>query len=255
MSPVRVKPVDAGAIWRVTFGGATGNVIDRAMMAELTRVFAEAREARDLKAIILTGSGGHFSFGASIQEHLPEHVGEMLADFRGLILAIFDCRRCIIAAVEGHCLGGGLELATACHRIVAAAGATLGQPEIALGVFAPIASILLPERIGRPRAEDLCLTGRSVNALEALQIGLVDQVVETAAADAAVDWARAHLSSRSASSLRWAIAAVRADLSARIRTELPRLEALYLRDLMGTHDAAEGLQAFLEKRPPSWRNS
>ncbi|HEX5071140.1 MAG TPA: enoyl-CoA hydratase-related protein [Vicinamibacterales bacterium] len=256
MSAVRVEPLDAGAIWRVTFGASRGNVIDRALMVQLTRVFADARQAQGLKTLILTGHGGHFSFGASVREHLPEHVRELLADFRTLIVHMFDSRRFIIAAIEGQCLGGGLELASACHRIVAGAGAVLGQPEIALGVFAPVASILLPERIGRVKAEELCLTGRRVNATDALQMGLVDQVVESSpAAEAAVEWARAHLAAHSASSLGFAIAAIRADLAARIRVELPRLEELYLSELMSTHDAVEGLRAFLDKRPPIWRHS
>jgi len=255
MNMVDVEPLDAGAFWRVTFGASKGNVIDRETMAELARVFADARETRDLKGIVLTGRGPHFSFGASVQEHLPEHVQQMLTDFRAVILGLLDCQRFIVAAVEGQCLGGGLELAAACHRMVATAEARFGQPEIALGVFAPIASILLPERIGRRRAEDLCLTGRSIGAEEALQIGLVDGVVENSAAAAALEWMRVHLAAHSASSLRLAIGAIRAELSARLRMDLPGLEALYLRELMSTHDAREGLQAFLEKRPPIWRNS
>jgi cyclohexa-1,5-dienecarbonyl-CoA hydratase len=252
---VQVTAIDDGAFWRVTFGGSTGNVLDRHLMAALARTIADARGARDLKAVLLEGRGDHFSFGASIQEHMPEHVRDMLTAFRHLILDVLDCHVPIVAAVNGQCLGGGLELAATCHRIVASAGATFGQPEIALGVFAPIASILLPERIGRARAEDLCLTGRAVGAAEARQMGLVDDVVDGDPFESALAWVRAHLAGRSASSLRLAVAAIRAELSARVRTELPRLEAMYLRDLMSTQDAMEGLTAFLEKRPPAWKNA
>ena len=252
---VQVTPIDDGAFWRVTFGASTGNILDRRLMAALARTIAEARGARDLKAVVLEGRGGHFSFGASIQEHMPEQVRDMLTDFRHLILDLLDSHVFVVAAVNGQCLGGGLELASACHRIVAGAGATFGQPEITLGVFAPIASILLPERIGRARAEDLCLTGRAIRAAEARQIGLVDDVVDGDPFESALTWVRAHLSGRSASSLRLAVAAIRANLAARLRTELPRLEAMYLRELMSTDDAIEGLTAFLEKRPPSWKNA
>jgi cyclohexa-1,5-dienecarbonyl-CoA hydratase len=251
---VQVVPVDEGAYWRVTFGASRGNIIDRPLMAALRRVFVEARTTRALKAIILEGAGGHFSFGASVQEHLPAHVAAMLEDIRQLVLDLFDSHVVVLAAVEGQCLGGGLELASACHRIFASAGATFGQPEIALGVFAPIASILLPERIGRAAAEDLCLTGRIVTAAEAHEMGLVQAVAPADPGEAALTWARTQFASRSASSLRLAVKAVRAGLAARVRTELPALEAIYLNELMTTHDATEGLQAFLDKRSPAWRH-
>jgi cyclohexa-1,5-dienecarbonyl-CoA hydratase len=251
---VQVVPLDGGAYWRVTFGASRGNIIDRPLVAALRRVFVDARFARALKAIVLEGAGGHFSFGASVQEHLPEHVGAMLEGMRGLILDLLDSQVVVIAAVDGQCLGGGLELASACHRIVASASATFGQPEIALGVFAPIASILLPERIGRAAGEDLCLTGRIVTAAEAHEMGLVDAVAPADPGGAALTWARTHFASRSASSLRLAVKAVRAGLAARVRTELPALEALYLNELMTTRDATEGLRAFLDKRSPAWRH-
>ncbi len=252
---VRVAPQDDGAFWRVTFGAAKGNVIDRAMMAALSRVFADARAASGLKAICLEGDGGHFSFGASVQEHLPDQVRAMLAELRQLVLDMMDSHVVIMAAVNGQCLGGGLELASVCHRVFASHGAKFGQPEIALGVFAPIASIVLPERIGRAHGEDLCLTGRIVTAAEAKQMGLVDEIADGDPADAALAWARAHFAARSAASLRMAVKAVRADLAVKIRTELPRLEAMYLTELMTTHDANEGLRAFLEKRAPVWRHA
>jgi cyclohexa-1,5-dienecarbonyl-CoA hydratase len=222
-------------------------------LTALRRVLADARGQPDLKAIVLEGSGGHFSFGASVEEHLPGQVREMLVDLREVAIDLVD-GPFVVAAVKGQCLGAGLEVACLCHRIVAGAEAKFGQPEIALGVFAPIASIVLPERIGRPRAEDLCLAGRIVEAAEALSIGLVDEVAPDPA-DAALAWARAHLAARSASSLRLAIRAIRADLAARLRRELPALEALYLEELMATHDATEGLHAFLHKRVPVWRNA
>jgi cyclohexa-1,5-dienecarbonyl-CoA hydratase len=221
----------------------------------LSGVFTEARSAVGLKAIVLEGSGGHFSFGASVQEHLPDQVQAMLAELRQLVLRMLDSHVVVLAAVKGQCLGGGLELAGVCHRVFASRDAKFGQPEIALGVFAPIASIVLPERIGRAHGEDLCLTGRVVTADEALRMGLADEIAEGDPADAALAWARTHFAARSAASLRMAVKAVRADLTARIRVELPALEAMYLDELMATHDAHEGLRAFLDKRPPAWRHA
>ena len=248
---VRVVPQDDSAFWRVVFGAGRGNIIDRVTMAALGKVLADARAASGLKAICLEGAGNDFSFGASIQEHRIDQAASMLEEFRGLILALLDSRVIVIAAVRGRCLGGGLELASVCQRVVASHDATFGQPEIALGLFAPVASVVLPGRVGRAHAEDLCLTGRTLSADEALRIGLVDQVTSDPSV-AALTWARTHFGPLSASSLRIANAAIRADLADRIRTRLPELEALYLTELMATRDANEGLRAFLEKRRPDW---
>ncbi len=160
----------------------------------------------------------------------------------------------VLAAVGGQCLGGGLELVSLAHRVFARPDARFGQPEICLGVFAPAASVLLPARLCRAHAEDLCLTGRLVQAPEALALGIVDQVVDDPS-EAALEWARTHFASKSARSLRLAVRAVRGDLAGRLKTELPAVERLYLDELMKTADAVEGLRAFLDKRPPQWRNA
>jgi cyclohexa-1,5-dienecarbonyl-CoA hydratase len=160
----------------------------------------------------------------------------------------------LLAAVRGKCLGGGLELASFCHRVFASPDASLGQPEVVLGVFAPMASAFLPERVGRPAAEDLCLTGRAVGAAEALDMRLVDEVAQDPGA-AALAWARGHLGAKSASSLRHAVRAVRAGLAPRLLAALDAVERQYLDGLMATADAEEGVRAFLEKRSPRWRNA
>jgi cyclohexa-1,5-dienecarbonyl-CoA hydratase len=253
--PVAVETLDSDAWWRVTFGDSPGNILDDQTMADLAVVFHKSSYQRHLKAIVLEGAGDHFSYGASVQEHLPDRVEAMIRRFHELLTAVLDSGVVLIAAIRGQCLGGGLELATLAHRIVAHQEATLGQPEISLGVFAPAASILLPMRISRARAESLCLTGAAVSAREALAIGLVDDVVSDDPADAALAWARAHLADKSATSLRLAIRAVRADLAETLRRRLPVLERLYLDELMKTADAQEGLRAFLEKRKPTWTDS
>ena len=137
----------------------------------------------------------------------------------------------------------------------AAPDARLGQPEIVLGVFAPIASIVLADRVGRGGADDLCLSGRSITADEAVAMRLVDEVVAGDPAEAAIAWARTHLLPKSASSLRYAVRAARAALRTRIAAELPRIEQLYLEGLMSTADAVEGLTAFVERRPAAWRDA
>jgi cyclohexa-1,5-dienecarbonyl-CoA hydratase len=153
--------------------------------------------------------------------------------------------------VHGQCLGGGLELALACGRIFAAPNAQFGQPEIKLGVFAPAASALLPYRVNQPDAEDLLLTGRTIGADEALRMRLVQQVGDEPAT-AALAWFDQHLQGKSAAALACATVAARAVMQKQVRGRLAELERLYLEWLMRTHDANEGLSAFLEKRQPAW---
>lgn len=253
-APVVLDRLEDGAIWRVKLATPKANIIDRRKTELLTGIFAEARTDGGLKAVILEGEGPHFSFGASVEEHLPAQVKEMLRGFHGLFKAMLDSAVVTLAAVRGQCLGGGLELAAFCHRLFVAPDARLGQPEIVLGVFAPVASVALAERVGRGAAEDLCLSGRSLGAEEARAIGLADEIAEDPGA-AAVAYAREHLLPRSASSLRLAVRAVRGDYALRFRTALDEVERLYLEELMATDDALEGLTAFLAKREPRWKNS
>jgi cyclohexa-1,5-dienecarbonyl-CoA hydratase len=249
MTPgVRLVFEEGGALARVVFDGGKGNVIDRPLLRELARALREA-EASDAKAVLLEGAGDHFSFGASVEEHRPAKVRDFLREFHALFRELLDRPLPRIAVVRGQCLGGGLELALACQRIFAARGAKLGQPEIKLAVFAPVASLLLPQRIGQPAADDLLLTGRSVAAEEALALGLVDSVADDPLV-AARDWVRTHLLPLSASSLRFAARAAWTASAALVRARLDELEKLYLDELMATPDAVEGITAFLEKRPP-----
>ncbi|MCP4074413.1 MAG: cyclohexa-1,5-dienecarbonyl-CoA hydratase, partial [Hyphomicrobiales bacterium] len=131
--------------------------------------------------------------------------------------------------------------------------ANLGQPEMQLGVFAPAASCLLPERIGRSRAEDLLYSGRSVSGEEALAIGLIDYLAEDPQA-AALEYFDQHLAKKSASSLRFAVRAARIGYTEKMIAKLEAVESLYLEELMSTHDAVEGLVAFVAKRSAKWEN-
>jgi cyclohexa-1,5-dienecarbonyl-CoA hydratase len=241
-----------GAVARLVLEAPPGNILDRAMTASLRTAVAGLAALPRLKLIVLEGRGAHFSYGVSIEEHRPEHAPAMLAGFHGLFRDLMDADVALLALVRGRCLGGGLELAAFCDWLFAVEGAELGQPEIRLGVFAPAASVLLPWRMGG-RAADLLLTGRAVGAAEAHALGLADRVLAGTGAEADLErWIAEHVLPHSASSLRRARRAFRHALHERLRADLPRLERLYLDDLMATRDAAEGIDAFLTKRPPSW---
>jgi cyclohexa-1,5-dienecarbonyl-CoA hydratase len=161
--------------------------------------------------------------------------------------------RPILVAARGQCLGGGLELALAGTLIFAARDAVFGQPEMKLGVFAPAASVLLPARIGQARAEDLLHSGRSVDAGTALAWGLVNGVGEDPEA-LALDYFQKNLADKSAAALGFGVQAVRSEFAAAANKRLLMVERLYLEGLMRTHDAAEGLNAFLQKRNPKWEH-
>ena len=132
-----------------------------------------------------------------------------------------------------------------------APNAMLGQPEIKLGIYAPAASCLLPERIGQAQAEDMLFSGRSITAEEACKIGLVTLVADDPD-QAALDYFDQNLAPLSASAIRYAVRAARADLQQRIKAKLAAVEQMYLEELMSTHDAVEGLTAFIAKRPAEW---
>ena len=250
-TPLKVWIERDGRLLRLRLARPRANLIDAEMIAALDGALDEQRSNRGLCGVLLDHEGPNFSFGASVQEHLPENVAGMLKSMHALVLAMVDYPVPILVSAAGQCLGGGLEVAMAGHLMFAAPTAKLGQPEIKLGVFAPAASCLLGERIGRARAEDLLFSGRSVGGEEALSMGLVNGLADDPGS-AALAYFDAHLAGSSASSLRYAVGAARAGYAKRIGDKLAEVEALYLSGLMTTRDAVEGLEAFIEKRPAKW---
>jgi len=230
-----------------------GNIITSDTIAALAAGLDSIADNPHLKLITVEGAGPDFSYGASIPEHAPDRIGSVLPAMHRLIEDLLDAPAVTAAVVRGRCLGGGFELALACDLIFAADDASFGLPEIALGVFPPAAAALLPFRAGGALASRTILTGESRGAQSWQQAGLVELVAPAAALAAEVDrWFAIHLAPRSAAALRHAAAASRASLFSHLRATLPQLERLYLDRLMRTHDAAEGVAAFLEKRPPRW---
>lgn len=242
-----------GALLRLRLARPKANLVDAAMITALTGAFAAHRDNAGLLAALVDHEGPHFSFGASVEEHLPGACEQMLADLHALLGAMLDWPRPVLFAVCGQCLGGGLEFALAGSLIFAAPEAQFAQPETKLGVFAPAASVLLPARVGQSRAEDLLYSGRAIDAPTALAWGLVHAVAEDPAA-AALAYFDTHLAPRSAAALAHAVRAAREPFAELARARLEDVEALYLDKLMATRDANEGLQAFIEKRAPKWEH-
>jgi cyclohexa-1,5-dienecarbonyl-CoA hydratase len=242
-----------GALLRLRLARPKANLIDTEMIGALFVALETHRDNPGLLAALLDHQGPHFSFGASVEEHLPERCEAMLRQLHSLLHEMLGWPRPILVAVRGQCLGGALELAAAGSLIFAAPDAQLGQPEIKLGVFAPAASVLLPLRIGQARAEDLLLSGRSISAAQAAAWGLVSEAADDPAA-AALAYFDKHLSARSAASLGLAVRAAREPFAQLARARLDDVEALYLEQLMATRDAHEGLNAFIGKRQPKWEH-
>lgn len=242
-----------GHLARLRLSRPKANIIDAAMIAALDGALAAAAGEAPLRAVLLDAEGPNFSFGASVEEHLPAGVASMLRGLHALLLRMLAFPVPILVAIRGQCLGGGLEVATAGHLLFSSPGARLGQPEVQVGVFPPAASCLLPERIGRAAAEDLLFSGRSVDGHEALRVGLVNAVADEPEA-AALAYFDEYLGKRSAAVLRHGVGAARADLVERVRSKLRDAEERYLGGLMKTRDALEGLEAFLAKRPPRWED-
>lgn len=252
-APLSVSLERDGALLRLTLARPKANIVDAAMIGALREALAAHAGTATLRGVLLGSEGPHFSFGASVEEHLPATCGAMLATLHALVMAMLEFPAPILVAVRGQCLGGGLEVAMAGSLIFAAPDAQLGQPEMKLGVFAPAASVLLPYRVNAAAAEDLLLSGRPVGAEEARAMGLVHAIADDPAA-AALAWFDAHLAGKSAASLRFALRAARLGRIDAIRAGLAAVEKLYLQGLMNTRDANEGLAAFLARRPPAWEH-
>jgi len=233
-----------------------GNVIDAELCARIEEELRARTGDPHLKAFLLAAQGKHFSYGASVPEHRAEEVGEFLPRFNSLCKALLSCEVPLLAAVRGLCLGGAFELVACATFIIAEKGTSFAVPEIKLGVIPPAACAILPSRLGAAVTEDLVLTGRTMDAGEALRHGLVTRICSAGELEKA---ARAffdeQIRPKSARALRLAHQALRAPVAAAIRSRMDELERFYLEQVMATKDASEGIAAFLEKREPHWEDA
>jgi len=228
-----------------------GNVIDRALCGSLLEAIREHGGDRHLKAFVLSAEGKHFSYGASVPDHVKGKMEQFLPAFHGVFHALAECAVPVVAGVRGLCLGGAFELASFASLVVAEKSATFAVPEITLGVFPPVACLTLPWKIGGARAEDMILTGRRMNAEEAKAAGLINVLSSDGELEAAVErLLDEQIRPKSAAVLRLVTRLTRKGLLDR----LPDLERAYISDLMQLRDANEGIAAFLEKRKPGWED-
>lgn len=227
------------------------NIMNIEMMGGLHDSLASIAGRCDI--VVFRGAGKAFSAGAEVADHVPERVESMLGAFHRVFLDLCHGKMVTIAAVQGHCLGGGCELAAFCDFLIASESATFGQPEIKLGCFPPVALVILPQLIGMRAALDLILSGRTISATEAQRIGLTTRVVPDNDLDSAVAALVKELHTLSPSVLGMARRALRSSGEFDFEGSLHAMEKFYLHELMKTPDASEGIRAFLEKRQPVWQ--
>ncbi len=241
------------SVVRIVLRNPPLNVIDIPMMEELVQALPEIEKRNDVAAIVLSGEGKAFSAGVDVAAHTPDKVEEMLSKFHAVIRALVESKKVTIAAVHGHCLGGGAELAMVCDVIYTTASAQWGFPEIKLGCYPPVACTALGALIGQKHASELILTGRTITGSRAAEIGLVTQAVPDHDLHAAIEQVLEELVRLSPAALRATKKALFGWDSMHFDKGLARAEKIYLEELLKTADAQEGIRAFMEKREPRWK--
>lgn len=249
----RVAIAIEAPVARLTLQHPPLNVIDLEMMDELARALEQIEGDPQIAAVVIAGSEKAFSAGVDVAAHTPDKIQEMLAKFHGVILKLVQSRKVTIAAVHGHCLGGGAELAMVCDLVYTTESATWGFPEIKLGCYPPVAATALAALVGQKHAAELVLTGRTLTGREAADIGLANSAVADKELEGTVEETLESLKRLSPAALGVTKKALYAWDSVHFDKGLARAEKVYLEDLMKTEDAHEGISAFMEKREPVWK--
>lgn len=231
------------------------NVLNIAAMTEMNDAITTLIGNTDVKILVITGTGEKaFSAGVDVADHTDEKVEDMIRVFHDIFRNMAKLDQVTVAAIKGLTLGGGCEVAIFCDLIFAADNVKIGQPEIKLAVFPPIALLVMPELMGMKRAADLLLTGKIIQSSEALDIGLINKVVPLDSFDAELEEFLKPIKELSFIGLKYSKKGMYLGLTADFLDRLEQIEKIYLEEMMASEDAHEGLKAFLEKRPPVWKN-
>jgi cyclohexa-1,5-dienecarbonyl-CoA hydratase len=228
------------------------NVIDIAMMKELAQALGEIEARSDVSVVVLSGAGNAFSAGVDVAAHTLDKVEAMLLNFHAVIRALVASKKVTVAAVHGHCLGGGAEMAMVCDVVYTTSSAQWGFPEIKLGCYPPVACTALAALVGQKRAAELILTGRTISGIEATEMGLSNRAVADEELTGAVDHLIEELVGLSPVALSITKKAVYTWDAMHFDKGLARAEKIYLEELKKTADVEEGIRAFMEKRAPKW---
>lgn len=247
-----IETTHADGLARIVLADPPLNILTRSMLAEVREALDGLAGEPSLRALLFTARGTHFSAGADVGEHLPPTYRELIPEFLDTALSIAAFPLPVVAAVQGRCLGGGFEIAMSADLIVAAEGASFGQPEIMLGVLPPAACALLPYLCGRGTAAEIVYTGETLSAEAALRAGLVQHVVPDDQLEEAGLQLAGRITRHSGATLRAAKRMLAPGFGPALKEALDSAGRVYTEELMETHDAIEGLKSFMEKRRPTW---
>jgi cyclohexa-1,5-dienecarbonyl-CoA hydratase len=239
---------------QIVFNRPKHNVLNIEMMQELITLLTELNDDIDLKCVVIAATGASWCAGVEVADHKPELAPEMIRVFDTLLRQIHALAVPSIAAVQGACLGGGMEVAIACDMVVASKAAVFGQPEIKLGFLPPYAAVRLPHLVGPARAVEICTTGRRYSAEAAHQMGLVSELLDPETFDTELAKLVKEIQHCSPLIIRLNKTAVNQHLGLDIDTAMERVNDLFLNQLMKTEDTLEGIASFEEKRRPVWKN-
>lgn len=239
---------------RITLARPKHNVMNIDMMNELNGLLEELRADKELKCVVILGEGRSWCAGVEVGDHRPELVHDMVSVFSRIFELINQLDVPIIAAVHGACVGGGMELAIGCDIVLASSSAKFGQPEIKLGFFPPYAVVRLNELIGPAKTIEICTTGRTYSARQALEMGFVNQVVEDERFSQAVNDMVEEICGNSPLIVRMNKRAVKMIQGLAFAEASEKANDYFLNSLMKTEDTLEGLTSFEEKRKPVWKN-
>ena len=226
------------------------NVLDAALLGELTEQLEHCATQQDLAAVLLRGDGRCFSAGASVEEHKADRAPEMLAILLDACIAVAELPVATVALVHGSCLGGALELISFCDFVVADPSAKFGVPEIQLAFFPPFACSRMQKLSGLQNTAYAVLTGDSIDAQRAAAMGLVQKLVNRDEWDSI----ESQFNGLSSPVLRLAKRALRMGGGGPDRESLERLKTLFLEELYAIEDVKEGIASFEERRPPEWKH-
>ena len=230
------------------------NILNIEMMEEINQALRDFKKEEGLKVLLFRAEGKAFSAGVDVGEHMGDMVKRMIETFHGMFRLMDELQALSIAVVNGSALGGGCELALYCDMVLATEKSTFGQPEIMVGVFPPIAALILPRIMGRKRAMEFILSGKTIGARDALEMGLINRIISEDSLEEEVKGFVYEFARHSAVVLRLTKKAAMEGLCDDVGEGLRRIERIYLDELMKSEDAIEGLKAFLEKRKPLWKD-
>lgn len=244
----------ANNIGKIIFNNGPLNILTIEMMEQINKALEGFLEDESLKAIIFDHNGKAFSAGVDVGDHIGDKAPKMIKEFHDIFRNLNKLKCPTIASIKGAALGGGCEIAMFCDIVLTSDKAKFGQPEIKVGVLPPIAVLFLPQIIGNKKAFELIMLGEIIDANEAHRLGISNYVFPIDSFDQESAKFIESFNDISTIILQYTKKAFIKALGIDFETQLKEIEDFYLQELMSTHDANEGLQAFLEKRTPNWQN-